>query len=104
MADRGMTPDDVRELCLTLDGATERDHHGFPSFRTTRRIFATVPDPAHLHVMLPEEDIRAAVAEWPEWCEEKWWGRTLSAVRVDLAACDPEVVTELVEDAWRRQA
>ncbi len=74
---RGMSPDDVRSPALALDGATERDHHGFPSFRTARRIFATVPDAEHLHVMLGEEDIRAAVAEWPAWCEEKWWGKTL---------------------------
>jgi hypothetical protein len=100
MADRGMTPDDVRALCLALDGATERDHHGFPSFRTTRRIFATMPDDGHLRVMLPEEEISAAVAEWP-WCEEQWWGKRLSAVRIVLAECDPDVVAELLQDAHR---
>ena len=99
-----MSPDDVRRTALALDGAAERDHHGFPSYRTARRIFATVPDPGHLHVMLAEEDIRAAVAEWPGWCEEKWWGRTLSAVRVSLPDCDPAVVAELLEDAWRRHS
>jgi hypothetical protein len=96
-----MTPDDVRRIALSYAGATERDHHGFPSFRTTRRIFATVPDEQHLHLMLTEEDIRAAVAEWPQWCEEKWWGRKLSAARVFLPDCDPDVVAELLEDAWR---
>jgi hypothetical protein len=96
-----MTPDQVRTLALSLDGATERDHFGAPSFRTRRRIFATVPDDRHLHVMLSEEDIRAAVAEWPQWCEEKWWGKRLAALRVALPDCDPHVVRELVEDAWR---
>jgi hypothetical protein len=96
-----VTPQDVRTLALSLDGTTERDHHGFPSFRTARRIFATVPDERHLHVMLSEEDIRAAVAEWPGWCEEKWWGKTLSALRVSLPDCEADVVAELVEDAWR---
>ena len=96
-----MSPDDVRTLALAFDGATERDHHGFPSFRTARQIFATVPDAEHLHVMLGEEDIRAAVAEWPAWCEEKWWGKTLTAARVSLPDCDPDVVAELLEDAWR---
>ncbi|MGI8900516.1 MAG: MmcQ/YjbR family DNA-binding protein [Nocardioides sp.] len=96
-----MDADAVRRSALNLDGATERDHHGFPSFRTHRRIFATLPDPAHLHVMLAEEEIRAAVAEWPDWCEEKWWGKKLAALRVNLAGCDEAVVTELVEDAWR---
>jgi len=90
----------VRRVALALDGAEERDHHGSPSFRG-RRIFATLPDETHLHVMLPEEEIRAAVAEWPEWTEEKWWGRRLAALRVDLGSCDPDVVAELLEDAWR---
>ena len=94
---------DVRRAALGLDGTEERDHHGFPSFRTARLIFASLPDDTHLHVMLPEEEIRAAVAEWPDWAEEKWWGKRLTALRVDLAACDPDVVAELLEDAWRAQ-
>lgn len=96
-----MDADDVRRVARSFDDTDERDHHGFPSFRTPRRIFATLPDEAHLHVMLPEEEIRAAVAEWPSWCEEKWWGKKLAALRVDLPACDAAVVGELLQDAWR---
>jgi hypothetical protein len=98
-----MTPDEARALALSFEGASERDHHGFPSFRTPRRIFATLPDDGHLRVFLPDEEIRAAVAEWP-WCEEQLWGARLAAVRVVLADCDPAVVTELVEDAWRHNS
>lgn len=96
-----MTPQQVREVALSFEGAVERDHHGFPSFRTARRIFATLPDPEHLRVMLAEQDIRAAVAEWP-WCEELWWGERLTAVAIHLAECDPDVVAELLQDAWSR--
>ena len=96
-----MTPDDVRAVALGFDGTDERDHHGFPSFRTPRRIFATLPDDEHLRVMLSEEDIRAAVAEWPHWCAEQWWGKRLAALRISLPDCDPDVVAELLEDAWR---
>lgn len=98
-----MTPDDVRSLALSFEGATERDHHGFPSFRTPRRVFATLPDQDQLRVMLPEEEVVAAVAEWP-WCEEQWWGKRLAAVRVRLPDCDPAVVAELLEDAWRHHS
>ena len=91
----------MRAAALAFPGATERDHHGFPSFRTARRIFATMPDDEQLRVMLAEEEIRAAVAEWPDWCEELWWGKRLSAVRVRLPDCDADVVAELLEDAWR---
>ena len=96
-----MTPDDVRQLALSLDGTAEAPHHGFPSFRTTRRIFATLPDAEHLHVMLEDGDIRAAVAEFPEFCEEKWWGKKLAAARITLPAADDTIVAELLEDAWR---
>lgn len=51
--------------------------------------------------MLVDEEIRAAVAEWPDWAAEKWWGKRLAALRVDLERCDEDVVTELLEDAWR---
>jgi hypothetical protein len=99
-----VSPEAVREAALSFAGASERDHHGFPSFGTSRRIFATMPDLEHLRVMLPEQEIRAAAAEWPGWCSELWWGRKLSAAQVDLSRCDPEVVLELLEDAWRHAA
>lgn len=60
-----------------------------------------MPDHEHLRIMLSEEEIRAAVAEWPGWCEEQWWGRKLAAVRINLPDCDPAVVAEMLEDAWR---
>lgn len=99
-----MNEQQVREVALALPDAIEQDHHGFPSFRVRGKIFATLPDPDHLHVMLPEEGIRAAVAQWPDWCEEKWWGAKLAAARVTLTAADPAVVPELLSDAWRHKA
>ncbi len=95
-----MDADEARALALALPGAQERDHHGFPSFRT-RRVFATLPGPGLLRVMLDEGGIREAVAELP-WCSEVWWGRRLSAVGVDLADADPSVVAELLADAHAR--
>jgi hypothetical protein len=99
-----MNGEAARRVALGFAGTVERDHHGFPSFRGAKRIFATLPDPDHLHVMLDEEDIRAAVAEWPAWCEEKWWGKKLAALRVTLPDADPAIVAELLEDAWRQRA
>ncbi len=95
-----MTPAAARGLALSLDGVAERDHHGFPAFRR-RTIFATLPDGEHLHVMLSEDAVRDAVAEFPDFCEEKRWGRRLAAVRVYLPRADPPIVAELLEDAWR---
>jgi hypothetical protein len=95
-----MHPDDVRRVALGFDGATERDHHGFPSFRR-RTIFATMPDEATLRVMLTEEEIVAAAAEW-DWATEKPWGKRLAAVEIRLPDAEPDVVAELLEDGWRQ--
>jgi hypothetical protein len=94
----------ARAAALSLPEAVEHDHHGSPSFRVGGKIFATLPDPDHLNVMVEEEEIRAAVAENPSVCEEQWWGRRLAAVRVDLTAADEALVSELLIDAWLRKA
>lgn len=98
-----MTPQQVRQLALALEGVVEEPHHGFPSFRLGGRILATLPDPEHLHVMLDEEDVRAAVAEHAA-CEEKWWGKRLAAVRVHLPSADRELVQDLLYEARERLA
>jgi hypothetical protein len=94
-----MDADDVRRIALGLEGASERDHHGFPSFRR-RTIFATLPDHETLRVMLEEGDIIAAAAEWP-WATEKMWGKRLAAVEIHLPDADASVVAELLQDGWR---
>jgi hypothetical protein len=90
----------ARQLALALPEATEQDHHGMASFRVRGKIFATVPDATHLRVMVDEIEIRAAVAQNPNACQEFHWGKRLAAVVVDLPRADPEVVEELLTDAW----
>lgn len=96
--------DDVRRIALGLPESAEQPHFDMPSFRVRKAIFATLPDPEHAHVMASASDIREAVAEYPHCCSEKWWGRRLSAVRVDLAAADTDLLGELLTDAWRHRA
>ena len=95
---------EARALALALPEAVEQDHHGFPSFRIRGKIFATLPDPDHLHVMLTEDEIREAVAIDPRACEEKWWGKKLAAVRVALPSIQADVLDQLLADAWRLRA
>jgi hypothetical protein len=92
---------DLRQMAMSFEGTVEQDHHGFPSFRVGGKIFATLPDDEHLHVMLGEDRIRAVVASDPHACEEKWWGKKLAAVRVSLPDAERENVRELLEEAWR---
>ncbi len=99
-----MTADDARGLAMGMPEAAEQDHHGFPSFRVRGRIFATLPDEAHLNVMVDEQQTQVATHCDPSWCAEILWGGQIRGVRVTLAAADPETVTELIGDAWRRRA
>lgn len=98
-----MDADAARTLALALPEAVEADHHGSPSFRVGGKIFATLPDEAHLHVMAAEDEIRALAASGPAY-EQLWWGGRLACVRVTLAAADPVVVAETLAEAWRRKA
>jgi hypothetical protein len=94
----------ARELALALPEATEQDHHGRPSFRVGGKIFATLWDATHMNVMLDEPGVRTAVEARPEACAERWWGKRLSAVSVDLDQADPETLSELLTDAWEGKA
>jgi hypothetical protein len=90
----------ARSLALGLPDTVEQDHHGRPSFRVTKRIFATLWDEEHMNVMLDEPGIRTAVAHHPEVCQEVWWGKRLAAARVDLRLVDRALLRELLTDAW----
>lgn len=99
-----MTPKAARALALALPEATEQDHHGMASFRVRGRIFATVPDPGHVRIMVAEDDVLAACAEAPRACERLLWGTRLAGVVVELRAAPAALVAELFESAWRRKA
>jgi hypothetical protein len=91
-------------LALSLPEAMEKPHHGIPSFRVANKIFATVPDNGHLHVMVGRDETDMAVSAEPRAFEELWWGERLAGVRVNLAAADIGLLTVLLSEAWRRKA
>ena len=96
--------DDVRRLALALPETVEQDHHGRPSFRVGGAIFATLWDGRTLNAMLDEDGIRTAVHDLPAACTERWWGKRLSAVAVDLGAIAPAELEALLVDAWEHKA
>jgi hypothetical protein len=95
-----LTHEDARRLALSLLDAVEQDHHGRPSFRVSKRIFATLWDEHHMNVMVDEPGILTAVQAHPRVCSEVWWGKRRAAVRVDLRAARPQLLAALLEDAW----
>ncbi len=94
----------ARRIALGFPEAAEQDHHGFPSFRVNGRIFATLPDQGHLNVMLDANQTFWSVQHYPDTCEELWWGKRLSGVRVDLGLARRPMVVDLLSEAWRRKA
>jgi hypothetical protein len=94
----------ARKLALALPEAVEQDHHGRPSFRVANKIFATLWDENHMNVMLDEGGVLTAVHAGPETCTEVWWGKRLAAVRVDLRRADPELLANLLAEAWEIRA
>ena len=95
---------EARQLALALPEAIEQDHHGRPSFRVGGKIFATQWDGEHMNVMLDEGGILTAVDAAPETCEPVRWGKRLAAVRVDLGRANPQLLRELLTDAWETKA
>jgi hypothetical protein len=102
--DGEVTEDDVRALALALEGTTEAPHHQRTSFRVGGKIFATLWDERTMNVMVDEPGIRTAVAEYPRWCAERYWGKRLAAVAVDLSAAPEHELRELLADAWEGKA
>lgn len=96
--------DAARRLALALPESVEQDHHGRPSFRIRGRIFATLPQPDQMNVMLDEPGILTVVQSRPDLCGEVWWGKRLAAVRVSLTEADAELLADLLADAWERKA
>jgi hypothetical protein len=94
----------VRDLALALPGSFEADHWGNPSFRVGGKIFATVPDPKHLNVMIDPFDVEAAVRANPLALTPLQWGKEIAGVQVTLAKAPRKLVAVLLESAWRRRA
>lgn len=98
-----MDEEQAAAAALALPGVTEADHHGRRSFRVgAGKVIATVWTEDRLNVMVGEELARACAAQ--PGVELLWWGAKLSGVRVELAAVDPALLDELLEDAWARRA
>ncbi len=99
-----VTTEQARALALSLPDTVEQDHHGRPSFRVSRRIFATLWDAEHMNVMVDEPGILTAVQANPGICAEVWWGKRLAAVRVALPSASADLLRELLTDAWEQKS
>ena len=90
----------ARRMALHLPDTSEQDHHGRASFRVGGKIFATVPDDAHLNVFVDVDEVPGLVAEYAA-CTALYWGKRLRGVQVELASVEASLLRELLTDAWR---
>ena len=54
--------------------------------------------------MLDHDGILTAVQARPDVCAERWWGKRLAAVGVDLRHADAALAAELLADGWEHKA
>ena len=92
------TKTDVRKIALALDGVTEIDHFGRPSWRTKKRIFA-VMRPDGLFVHLPEERKEFLFEADPKTFVKFMWGKR-SNVIVQTGRIGKKELEVLIREAW----
>jgi hypothetical protein len=100
-----MKLDDVRRFALSLPEATEEPHFEYTSFRVKRKIFATAPRTGeHVHIFVSDEKREPALNMYPEFIEKLFLGAKVCGLRVLLKKAKPQVVTDLLLQAWLRKA
>ena len=94
------TSNDVRKIALALDGVSEVDHFGRPSWRTTKRIFA-VMRPDGLYLNLPQERKEFLFEAAPKIFVKYMWGKTANVI-VQIARIGKAELTALIGEAWEK--
>jgi hypothetical protein len=100
------TPADIRRLALALPEAVEADHHGIPSFRVGKTIFATLHTAQpRMMAKLEAEDQHNLAAAHPAVVEPVpgYWGRKGSTF-IWYERADQALIRLALELAWRRVA
>ena len=92
------TESDVRSLALALEGVSEVDHWGRPSYRTTKRIFA-VMRPDGLYLNLPQERKEFLFEADPAIFVKYMWGKTANVI-VQIADISKKELEALIREAW----
>jgi hypothetical protein len=92
------TPSDVRKIALALEGVSEVDHWGRPSWRTTKRIFA-VMRPDGLYLNLPDERKEFLFDADEKTFVKYMWGKTANVI-VQIDRISAKELKALIGEAW----
>lgn len=91
-------PEDVRKTAMALDGVSEVDHFGRPSWRTKKRIFA-VMRPDGLYLNLPQERREFLFEADPKVFVKYMWGKTANVI-VQIGRLSKRELDALIGEAW----
>lgn len=94
------TPADVRKIAMALEGVSEVDHFGRPSYRTKKRIFA-VMRPDGLYVDLPDERKEFLFEADTKVFVKYMWGKRANVI-VQIAKIGKRELEALVTEAWEK--
>ena len=103
-----MTSAELRRFAMSLPGTTEEPHFDKTSFRVRKRSYASwSEEQGLLCVQVDEDEARALLAQDPSVFTHALFGKTRVVpdwIGVRMASADPDLVYELLEEAWRRRA
>ena len=85
-------------MALALEGVSEVDHWGRPSYRTKKRIFA-VMRPDGLYLNLPQERKEFLFEADPKVFVRYMWGKTANVI-VQIAKISKTELAALICEAW----
>ena len=91
---------DVRKMALALDGVTEVDHFGRPSWRTKKRIFA-VMRPDGLYLDFDEERKEFLFEADPKTFVKYMWGKRANVI-VQIDKIRKAELEALIRESWQR--
>ena len=107
MRGRGLTPEALRRFALALPETLELPHFERTSFRTRKKIFATMTrDGREAMVKLADpEEAAELIARWPDvFFGHGTWTTRHGALGGRLESVKPEMMRELVRAGWKALA
>jgi hypothetical protein len=99
------TIESVRRMALALPGVQEGFCHGTPAFYVRRKLMLRLwEDGETLVVKFPREKRAALIRENPDVFSVTDHYRNYPAVLMNLLAVNRELLSRMIEGAWRLQA
>jgi len=96
---------EICEFALSLPEVTQEPHFHRTSLRLRGKILMTAdPKEPFVHVLVGDAIREPVLAMHPDCVEKLMWGKKTVGLRVDLMQAQPQLVKELLRQAWEEKA